>query len=79
MQYCEYQTECNNDGDEYCGYDLCLDGKTSKMMSKRNYYMLESGMPFLSTRELTEDTVVKRAVRRSEAEMTLRARGTGDP
>ena len=48
-------------------------------MSKRNYYMLESGMPLLSTREPTEDTVVKRAVRRSEAEMTLRARGAGDP
>ena len=48
------------------------------MMSKRNYYMLESGMPFLSTRELTEDTVIKRAVKRSEAEMTLRARGAGD-
>ena len=49
------------------------------MMSKRNFYMLESGMPFLSTRELTEETVVKRAVKRSEAEMTLRARGAGDP
>ena len=48
------------------------------MMSKRNYYMLESGMPFLSTRELAKDTVVKRAVRRSEAEMTRRARGAGE-
>lgn len=78
-QYCEYGTECNNDGNEYCGADLCPDGTASKMMHKRNYYMLESGMPFLSTREITEDTVVKRAVKRSEAEMTLRARGAGDP
>ena len=48
-------------------------------MSKRNYYMLESGMPFRSTWELTEDTVVKEVVERSEAEMTLRARDAGDP
>ena len=49
------------------------------MMHKRNYYMLESGMSFLSTRELTEESIVKRVVKRSEAEMTLRARGAGDP
>lgn len=78
-QYCEYGTECNNDGNEYCGDDLCPDGKASKMMHKRNYYMLESGMSFLSTRELTEESIVKRVVKRSEAEMTLRARGAGDP
>lgn len=48
-------------------------------MHKRNYYMLESGMPLLSTRDLNKGALVKRVTKRSEAEMTIRKRGAGDP
>ena len=82
VQYCEYEdddTGCLNDGNIYQNGDLAPDGKQNGKMHKRNYYMLESGMPFLSSRDLDADSIVKRVQKRSQAEMTLRKRGAGDP
>lgn len=41
--------------------------------------MLESGMPILSPKELQPGQEVRRVLKRSQAEMTLRGRGAGDP
>ena len=78
-QYCESGDQCINDGKQYLGSVLAPNGPQSKTKHKRNYYMLESGMPFLSTRELAEGTVVKKVIKRSDAEMTLMKRGGRDP
>ncbi|CAD6567528.1 MAG: hypothetical protein ASARMPRED_000883 [Alectoria sarmentosa] len=78
-QYCESGDQCINDGKQYLGTQLAPNGTQSKIKHKRNYYMLESGMPFLSTRELEEGTVVKKVIKRSNAEMTLMKRGGQDP
>ena len=65
-QYCEYDTECNNDGNQYCGSDLCPDGKAGgKIKHKRNFYMAKSGMEFLSTRDLEVGARVVRVVKRT--------------
>ena len=79
VQYCDDDTQCLNDGNIYQGDDLAPDGKQSKKMHKRNHYMLESGMPILSTRDLNVGSLVKRMQKLSQAEMTLRKRGAGDP
>lgn len=79
VQNCGYDKDCLNDGNQYCGDDLCPDGSQDKKLRKRNFYMLESGMPILSPRELQPGTHVRRVVKRSTAEMTLRGRGAGDP
>lgn len=78
-QYCEYDIDCLNDGNQFCGDDLCPDGEQDRKLRKRHFYMLESGMPIVSPRELQPGTQVHRVLKRSEAEMTLRARGAGDP
>ena len=41
--------------------------------------MLESGMPFLSSRDLEEGTVVKKVVKRSDVEKTVMKRSGQDP
>lgn len=80
VQYCDYDQHCLNDGNQFLGDDLAPDGpQDSKRKHKRNFYTLESGMPFLSTRDLAPGTKVKRVVKRSEAEMTLMRRGGGNP
>lgn len=78
VQYWEYDA-CLNDGNQFCGDDLCPDGNQARKLRKRNLYILESGMPILSPRELQPGTQVRRVVKRSTAEMTLRGRGAGDP
>ena len=82
VQYCDYDQHCLNDGNQYCGDDLCPDGVQSppgSKLRKRYRYMLESGMPIVSPRELGNGTEVRRVAKRTEAEMTLRARGAADP
>ena len=79
VQYCEYDTQCLNDGNQFCGDDPCPDGHQSKKLLKRHLYMLESGMPILSPKELQPGQEVRRVLKRSQAEMTLRGRGAGDP
>lgn len=79
VQYCDYDQDCLNDGNQYLGDDLAPDGPQVSKKHKRNFYMLESGVPFLSTRELGEGSKVRRVVKRSEAEMTLMRRGGGNP
>ncbi|MCJ1266761.1 hypothetical protein MMC22_006646 [Lobaria immixta] len=79
VQYCNYDQHCLNDGNQFLGDDLAPDGPQDSKKHKRNYYRLESGMPFLSTRDLLPGSKVKRVVKRSEAEMTLIKRGGGNP
>ena len=64
VQYCEYDTECNNDGNQYCGDDLCPDGKPSKMKHKRNHYVTQGGLEFISTRDLAPGHRVVRMAKR---------------
>ncbi len=78
VQYCDYDQSCINDGKQYIGNNLAPNGPQSKK-HKRNYYLLESGMPILSSRNLKEGTVVKKVVKRSDAEMTLTKRSGRDP
>ena len=78
-KFCEYGNPCINDGNQFIGNSPAPNGRQGASKHKRNYYMLESGMPFLSTRDLKEGTVVKKVAKRSDAEMTLMKRGGGDP
>ena len=78
-QYCEYGTQCLNDGNQFLGDDLAPDGHASKLRHKRHYYTLRSNTTILSPRELDPSTPVYRAVKRSIAEMGLIKRGGGDP
>ena len=64
---------------QYIGNNLVPDGVQGKIKHKRNYYRLQSGMSFLSTRELKVETVVKKIVRRSEGEIRLMRRVDSDP
>lgn len=79
VNYCGYTTTCTNDGMQYLGNKLAPDGIQGKIKHKRNYYRLQGGMPFLSTRELEVGTVVKKVVKRSEGEMGLMRRAGSDP
>ena len=79
VKYCEDPPSCINDGKQYLGDNLAPNGTQSKMKHKRNYYRLQGGMPFLSTRELEVGTVVKKVVKRSEGEMGLMRRAGSDP
>ena len=79
VQYCEYDQDCLNDGNQFLGDDLAPDGQSGSKKHKRNFYMLESGMPILSMRDLEVGSPVKRVVKRSVAEMTLMRRAGGNP
>ena len=79
VKYCDDPPTCTNDGMQYIGNNLAPDGVQGKIKHKRNYYRLQGGMPFLSTRELKVGTVVKKVVRRSEGEMGLMRRAGSDP
>ena len=79
VKYCEYPPDCTNDGMQYLGNNLAPNGTQGKIKHKRNYYRLQGGMPFLSTRELEVGTVVKKVVKRSEGEMGLMRRAGSDP
>ena len=79
VQYCEYDNACLNDGHQYLDDELAPDGKHGGKKHKRNFYTLESGMTFVSTRDLAEGSKVKRVVKRSEAEMGLMRRVGGNP
>ena len=79
VNYCDYPPDCINDGMQYLGNGLAPNGTQGKIKHKRNYYRLQGGMPFLSTRELEVGTVVKKVVKRSEGEMGLMRRAGSDP
>ncbi len=78
-QYCEYGTQCKNDGNQFLGDDLAPDGHASKLRHKRHYYTLRSNTTILSPRELDVSTPIYRAVKRSIVEMGLIKRGGGNP
>ena len=69
VQHCEYDQHCLNDS---CGDDLCPDGPQTRKLRKRYRYMLELGIPTRTTREINNGTEVKRVVKRTQAETTLR-------
>ena len=79
VKYCDDPPVCINDGMQYLGKNLAPNGTQGKMKHKRNFYRLQGGMPFLTTRELEVGTVVKKVVKRSEGEMGLMRRAGSDP
>ncbi len=79
VKYCDYPPDCTDDGLQYLGNNLAPNGTQGKIKHKGNYYRLQGGMPFLSTRELEVGTVVKKVVERSEGEMGLMRRAGSDP
>ena len=78
-QYCEYGTQCLNDGNEFLGDDLAPNGHASKARQKRHYYKLRSNTTILSPRKLDLSTPIHRVVKRSKAEMSLIKRSGGNP